>query len=162
MDEVRQASLEWIAKAKRDLEAAKRMIVCVDPLLDTGAYHCQQAAEKALKGWLTFRSVSVTKTHDLVHLVRECVKLDIDFQCLLEMADFLSPFAVDFRYPGDMFAPLEEAEMALRAAEKIVITISGKNPQFIIINMTKCGTDQKNGIRTIARVWKCDHNQALS
>ena len=127
MDEVRQASLEWIAKAKRDLEAAKRMIVCVDPLLDTGAYHCQQAAEKALKGWLTFRSVSVTKTHDLVHLVRECVKLDIDFQCLLEMADFLSPFAVDFRYPGEMFElPFEEAEMALRAAEKIVITIAEK------------------------------------
>ena len=124
MDEVRQASLEWIAKAKRDLEAAKRMIVCVDPLLDTGAYHCQQAAEKALKGLLTFRSVSVTKTHDLV---RECVKLDIDFQCLLEMADFLSPFAVDFRYPGEMFEPpFEEAEMALRAAEKIVITIAEK------------------------------------
>jgi HEPN domain-containing protein len=80
MDEVRQAALEWIAKAERDLEAAKRMIVCVDPLLDTGSYHCQQAAEKALKGWLTFRSVSVTKTHDLVHLVRQCVKLDIDFQ----------------------------------------------------------------------------------
>lgn len=52
MDEVRQAALEWIAKAERDLEAAKRMIVCVDPLLDTGSYHCQQAAEKALKGYL--------------------------------------------------------------------------------------------------------------
>ena len=59
--------------------------------------------------------------------MRECVKLDKDFQCLLEMADFLSPFAVDFRYPGDMFEPpLEEAEMALRAAEKIVITIAEK------------------------------------
>jgi HEPN domain-containing protein len=127
MDEVRQAALEWIAKAERDLEAAKRMIVCVDPLLDTGSYHCQQAAEKALKGWLTFRSVSVTKTHDLVNLERQCVKLDIDFQGLLEMADFLSPFAVDFRYPGDMFEPpLEEAEMALRGAEKIVVTIAEK------------------------------------
>jgi HEPN domain-containing protein len=119
MDEVRQAALEWIAKAERDLEAAKRLIICVDPLLDTGAYHCQQAAEKALKGWLTFRSVSVTKTHDLVHLVRQCVKLDVDFQGLLEMADF--------RYPGDMFEPpIEEAEMALRAAEKIVLAVAEK------------------------------------
>jgi hypothetical protein len=43
------------------------------------------------------------------------------------MADFLSPFAVDFRYPGDMFEPpLEEAELALRAAEKIVHSISEK------------------------------------
>jgi HEPN domain-containing protein len=103
------------------------MIDCADPLLDTGAYHCQQAAEKALKGWLTFRSVSVTKTHDLVHLVRECQKLDTGFQELFEMADFLSPFAVDFRYPGDMFEPpLEEAKLALRAAEKIVHSISEK------------------------------------
>lgn len=94
MDEVRIIALEWMAKAKRDLEAAQRMIDCADPLLDTGTYHCQQAAEKALKGWLTFRSVSVTKTHDLVHLVRECQKLDAGFQELFEMADFLSPFAV--------------------------------------------------------------------
>jgi hypothetical protein len=43
------------------------------------------------------------------------------------MADFLSPFAMDFRYPGDMFEPpLEEAEMALRGAEKIVVTIAEK------------------------------------
>lgn len=127
MDEVTQSALDWIAKAERDLEAAKRMIVCMDPLLDTGSYHCQQAAEKALKGWLTFRSVSVTKTHDLVHLVRECVKLEAGFEELLEMADFLSPFAVDFRYPGDMFEPpLEEAQTALIAAEKIVLTIAQK------------------------------------
>ena len=127
MDEVRIIALEWMAKAKRDLEAAQRMIDCADPLLNTGTYHCQQAAEKVLKGWLTFRSVSVTKTHDLVHLVRECQKLDAGFQELFEMADFLSPFAVDFRYPGDMFEPpLEEAELALRAAEKIVHSISEK------------------------------------
>ena len=83
MDEVRTIALEWMAKAKRDLEAAQRMIDCAEPLLDTGTYHCQQAAEKALKGWLTFRSVSVTKTHDLVHLVRECQNLGAVFRnCL--------------------------------------------------------------------------------
>ncbi len=43
------------------------------------------------------------------------------------MADFLSPFAVDFRYPGDMFEPpLEEAKTALIAAEMIVLTIAQK------------------------------------
>ena len=62
-----------------------------------------------------------------MHLVRECVKLEVGFQDLLEMADFLSPFAVDFRYPGDMFEPpLEEAKTALIAAEKIVLTIAQK------------------------------------
>jgi hypothetical protein len=41
MDEVRQSALEWIAKARRDLQAARRMIESEEPLLDTGAYHCQ-------------------------------------------------------------------------------------------------------------------------
>lgn len=50
MDEVRQSALEWLAKARRDLQAAQRMIKSEEPLLDTGAYHCQQAGEKALKG----------------------------------------------------------------------------------------------------------------
>jgi hypothetical protein len=54
-------------------------------------------------------------------------KFGCGFQELFEMADFLSPFAVDFRYPRDMFKPpLEQAELALRATEKIVRSISGK------------------------------------
>ena len=66
------------------------------------------------------------------------MKLDVDFQGLLEMADF--------RYPGDMFdPPIEEAEMALRAAEKIVLAVGGKNPQSSI-NITMCGTNPKRGI----------------
>jgi len=48
MNENTNSALEWLAKAKRDLEAARRMIDCSDPLLDTGTYHCQQAAEKDL------------------------------------------------------------------------------------------------------------------
>jgi HEPN domain-containing protein len=87
MDEVRQSALEWIAKARRDMEAAKRMIDCADPLLDTGAYHCQQAAEKALKGWLAFHGTGVIKTHDLVHLIRECARMDSGFLELIEMAE---------------------------------------------------------------------------
>jgi hypothetical protein len=47
MDELRQSALEWIAKARRDMEAAKRMIDCADPLLDTGAYHCQKSGRKS-------------------------------------------------------------------------------------------------------------------
>ena len=71
MDDQLRSALDWLAKAERDYEAARRMIdEPGEPLLDAGVYHCQQAAEKALKGWLTGRGVAVTKTHDLVHLVR--------------------------------------------------------------------------------------------
>lgn len=56
MDDQRRSALDWLAKAERDYEAARRMIdEPREPLLDAGVYHCQQAAEKALKGWLTGR-----------------------------------------------------------------------------------------------------------
>jgi HEPN domain-containing protein len=126
MDELRQSALEWLAKAERDYEAARRMIdEPRDPLLDAGVYHCQQAAEKALKGWLTSKGLAVTKTHDLVHLIRLCSTEQDSFAVLISAADFLSPFAVEFRYPGDVFEPpQEEADRALREARCILDAVT--------------------------------------
>ena len=38
------------------------------PLLDAAAFHCQQAAEKVLKGFLVRASIDFGKTHDLEKL----------------------------------------------------------------------------------------------
>jgi HEPN domain-containing protein len=77
------------------------------------------------KGWLTGRGVAVTKTHDLVHLVRLCAAEDEAFSLLIPAADFLSPFAVEFRYPGDIFEPpQEEADRALCDAREILDAVS--------------------------------------
>ena len=126
MDELRCSALDCLAKAERDYEAARRMIDDTrEPLLDAGVYHCQQAAEKALKGWLTGRGVAVTKTHDLVHLVRLCTANEKSFEALISPADFLSPFAVEFRYPGDIFEPpQEDADRALLDARAILDAVS--------------------------------------
>lgn len=43
----------WLAKSRSDLATARLLILGHEPYLDTGCYHCQQAAEKALKAWLT-------------------------------------------------------------------------------------------------------------
>jgi HEPN domain-containing protein len=45
----------WLKKAKRDLETARKLAKDPEPLLDTAIYHFQQAAEKALKGFLVFQ-----------------------------------------------------------------------------------------------------------
>jgi HEPN domain-containing protein len=43
----------WFIKAYRDLLSAHELASAEMPLLDTAAYHCQQAAEKVIKGFLT-------------------------------------------------------------------------------------------------------------
>ncbi len=43
----------WLTKATRDLQAAEYLAMAEAPLLDIVVYHCQQAMEKALKGYLT-------------------------------------------------------------------------------------------------------------
>ena len=35
------------------------------PIFDVAVYHCQQAAEKALKAYLVFYDQRVAKTHDV-------------------------------------------------------------------------------------------------
>lgn len=42
----------WLVKAQHDLAAARKLATGPDPYLDTAVYHCQQAAEKAIKGLL--------------------------------------------------------------------------------------------------------------
>ena len=65
-----------LVKAHRDLLAAELLLAQADPFLDMAVYHCQQAAEKALKGFLFWHDVPFRKTHNLVELLDQCVILD--------------------------------------------------------------------------------------
>jgi len=51
MNETKRQLIEsWLTKARHDLTSAQVLGTNPVPLLDTGIYHCQQAAEKAIKG----------------------------------------------------------------------------------------------------------------
>lgn len=55
MNEAKQQLVKsWLIKAEHDLISAHVLAAHKPPLLDTAVYHCQQAAEKALKGFLVF------------------------------------------------------------------------------------------------------------
>ena len=68
----------------------------------------QQAAEKALKGYLLFHDVRFEKTHDIVLLVSQAMDVDPSFSALVEIARLLTPLAVEYRYPGDYVEPEQE------------------------------------------------------
>ena len=55
----------WFTKAAHDLRAAEVLLAADPPLLGEVVFHCQQAAEKVMKGHLCWHDTPFGKTHDL-------------------------------------------------------------------------------------------------
>ena len=107
----------WLIKARRDLAAARKLATGPDPYLDVAVYHCQQAAEKAVKGFLVFHDQPFEKTHDVEVLVSLAQRYDARFSTWIEAAVRLTPYSTEFRYPSGLLEPaLDEFEQALEAA----------------------------------------------
>lgn len=130
MDEGKARAVgQWLHKAHHDLRSAHRLYTDTPPLLDTAAYHCQQAAEKALKAYLTQHDIPFRKTHLLVPLVAECARVDPQFDQLTEAAATLTPFATEFRYPGEGLDP-EQSDVAeaMQLAQTVVEFVLSRLP----------------------------------
>lgn len=118
--ESRELARVWLAKAHSDLATARLLITGLEKHLDTGSYHCQQAAEKALKAWLTAREIVFPKTHSIVALVAFCITSEPVFKSLQRHAQALTPLGTAFRYPAEEFEPdLSTASQALALAEDV-------------------------------------------
>src|SRR5205823_9775231 len=74
-------SRQWLLRPQRDLKTADRLAADAD-LAGMVTFHCQQAAEKALKGYLASRNQPFRRTHDLRELLGQCLVLDADFSTL--------------------------------------------------------------------------------
>jgi len=117
-DAVRDEVFGWLIKAAHDLASARKLAADPDPYLDTAIYHCQQAAEKAVKGWLTFHSIRFDKTHDVRDLIAHAAETDPRFSNWLEAGQVLTPYASAFRYPNEQLTPdRAEFDEAFRHAE---------------------------------------------
>lgn len=122
----------WLAKAQSDLATARLLIIGDEPYFDTGCYHGQQAAGKAIKAWLTAMEIPFIKTHSLELLIELCLPSSQGMSRFLEHAVEQSPLATEFRYPGDVFEPSrDEASHALHLAEEITNWISNKFADLI-------------------------------
>jgi HEPN domain-containing protein len=120
----------WLTKSANDLRAAKAPIDSSPPLLDEAVFHCQQAAEKALKDFLAWHERPFRKTHNLEEIGEQCLVLDPTLHEIVDQAAPLTEYAWRFRYPG---APegidAEEAGEALRAARMVHDAIVSRIPE---------------------------------
>jgi len=123
-----EATLEltrmWLIKAQHDLAAARKLASGADPYLDTAVYHCQQAAEKAIKGLLVFHGRRFEKVHNIQLLASEALPFAPELADQMEAAEYLTPYATLFRYPGAALEPERpEFDQAITSAEGIYAVV---------------------------------------
>lgn len=108
----------WLTKARRDLASARVLAASEPALLDTAVYHCQQGAEKAVKGYLAFCDQELERTHDIEVLIRNAMTHLAEFRDWIDVGIQLTPYARIYRYPGYTTEPtVEQFSQALSAAE---------------------------------------------
>ncbi|HEY5626830.1 MAG TPA: HEPN domain-containing protein [Nitrospira sp.] len=120
----------WLSRAANDLRGAQIDLDADPPLIEDALFHCQQAAEKTLKGFLTSHDKPFKKTHDLDELSRPCLDVDATLQSVVRPAIPLTIFAWEFRYPGDSTVPSKaEAYVSLRIARALYSAVLDRLPQ---------------------------------
>jgi len=111
---------QWFSIAIDDLEVAKG---CLDkyhpPKLAIACYHSQQAAEKALKGFLTYCNIEPPHTHDLSDLCKMCIEYDTSFNDILDLCIDVSPYGIITRYPKEKEVSEKMAQAAMNQAQQI-------------------------------------------
>jgi HEPN domain-containing protein len=119
----------WFLKAVRDLRRVDILLQADPPDPEGALFHSQQAAEKALKGFLTCHDVPFRKVHELDVVGGQCAEIDPSLAPLVKRADRLTMYAWRFRYPGSPYDPtLDEAHAAAALAREVFEAILSRMP----------------------------------
>lgn len=97
----------WLRKADHDLLNIENNLAAKDIPWDTVCFHAQQVAEKVLKAFLAYHGCGLSKTHDLIALLAQCVTVDRTLSDLESDCRTLTSYGVAARYPDDLFEPAE-------------------------------------------------------
>jgi HEPN domain-containing protein len=121
MNEAKRQLIEsWLTKARNDLMSANVLGTNPVRLLDTAIYHCQQAGEKAVKGFLVFCDRNLVRTHDIEHLIQLAIPHEPGFAAWLNVGRELTPYATLYRYPGAVTIPdRHQFDQAYISAEQL-------------------------------------------
>jgi HEPN domain-containing protein len=111
-------ALEWKRYAELDLMSAESFYKMRPVPIEIICYHCQQSAEKYLKGFLVLQGYNPPKTHDLDQLQKLCIPIYEQFSEIAEHCSHLTAYGVQPRYPFQI--ELNESDMleALISAKK--------------------------------------------
>lgn len=126
----RADTLSWFEKACQDLRCSEIDLAADPPAAEDALYHCQQAAEKSLKGFLVWHDQPFAKTHDLGKLGSQAVELDQTLEPLIDEVVELTKYAWIFRYPGEVDEPsIVEAVAVLHRVRAFVSAMRTRFPE---------------------------------
>jgi HEPN domain-containing protein len=121
--ERRLEAVRWISIAIDDADVARLCLNAYEPKIAVGAYHCQQAVEKLMKGLLVLADVPFPKTHDLRAIGRSVILHYPDWSELFSSTFAWTVWGYAYRYPGpeDYELPTpEELRQALATFDQLV------------------------------------------
>jgi len=118
---------QWLRLAQLDLSVAEHLYQNMRPEpYEPITFHCQQASEKYLKGYLVFNGVEPSKTHALPLLLKECEKFSPDFSELFEKCVFMNKYAVLPRYPNELEITEEDVRLVFKYTKEIKAFVEKK------------------------------------
>ena len=113
---------EWLSYAEVDLGVARHLFETYHPRpLTIICFHCQQAAEKAVKALIVLygNQGGMPKKHDILLLLKQIKNMASIDDKYYNYADMLTPYSVAMRYPNELFLEDYHAEKAISMANEI-------------------------------------------
>jgi len=117
----------WFEQAKFDLKAAKDSLKSAN--YEWSCFQAQQAAEKALKGFLYLKGEDIILTHSIFKLIKKCMVFDKKFK-EIEQCRELDKYYIPTRYANGLpdvipheFYTKEDATICVEYAETVISTL---------------------------------------
>jgi HEPN domain-containing protein len=120
-----EAVKRWLKKADDDRGAVEACLAAAAALRGVAAFHCQQAVEKLLKGFLVLAGKRSCKTNSLEDLGVMALPAFPDIRDLVTAAAGWSGWAFEFRYPSERPKP-EPDEAELRRALAVIDALTAR------------------------------------
>ena len=138
----------WLRVAERDRKMVLACMAQDPPLLDGAAFHCQQAIEKLLKGFLTLAGKRGGKAHALDRLGATAARSFPEIEELVAAAANWTDWAVVYRYPSDEAPPMpDETELhkALDIIDELAVRLRAANPEPPINPSRRAPAERSSG-----------------
>lgn len=115
----------WFEQAEHDLAAAR--LLAENGHFNLACFHCQQSAEKALKGYLLARGAHDLRSHSVAALSGDAATFDPGFRDIKKRAALLDKHYIPTRYPNGLPGGLpseaygaEDSDTALKTATEVL------------------------------------------